>query len=391
MSKSVFSDKPLAKLYEYFDVEKEEDSAFVDLFNSLSDWLIAIDDNRSKIDTVIIRSTKMQNYTLINKEEKRFTLVWDTSFWYYYVQFLLVFFSYDSLMDCDIYDIKLEKWLSDTESFFCSRILDCFSERFSRCDEIKGLCSRFKKWFSNTNGVVTLNGTKETIDSIVLISKEFVIMHEFEHILYHLSPEIFNKDTKTFDDVLRYYCDVIIDEIDESITHIKSDDYKAIVKDVLINKDKPSYSELYGDFHAFFEVLIHHNENFNNTNQPFTQNASDYLYALKLLKVFESCINSTTETIDSWLSTEFQDKKYREKKVEETSIAYQKKVYNRDYLSVELVSISLILCAQEFCLDSKEFAASIDTSRFMLPYTEKIQPLLNRLMQILMTCLIREN
>ena len=116
-------------------------------------------------------------------------------------------------------------------------------------------------------------------------------------------------------------------------------------------------------------------------NCPFTQKVPDYLFAIKLLKIFESCLNYATEIVDCLLSTRFQEKAHRLKRVVKTSYAYQKTIFNRDYLSVELFSVCLMLYSEGFLLDREKFAASIDTVPFVLPYTKKMQPIFNELVQ----------
>lgn len=381
MSKTIFSDQKLVNLYKYCEVERADDLTFVELYKDLSEWLLAVNENRDSITTCVIRSNKAQNFTLLNREEKKFTIIWDVSFWHYYTEFLWTFFSYDCQMDYGFTDdLTKRSFWENTASFFKRSILNYLSERFSKDKEVIEMLSKFKNECCGTV-VVVHEGTKEIIDSIISISKEFVLMHELEHILYHLSPEIYNKDTKTFDEVLRYYCDELIDNIDENITHINAIEFKKIVNDVLINKDKTSYAELYGDFHAFFEVLLHHGENFQNTDCPFTSRVPNYLFAIKLLKIFESCVNYVTRIIDCLLSTKLQEKSYRIKRVEQISHAYKRTIFNRDYLSIELFAVSLMLFAEGFLLDQKKFAESIDTVPFVLPYSEIMQPQFNEFVQ----------
>ncbi len=387
----MFSDGSLASLYKYFEAEEAEDRTFVALYENLSDWLVAVDENRDSITTCVICSNKVQNFTLSNRKEKKFTLVWDVSFWHYYSKFLLTFFSYDYLMDSDVGHKKNEKFLfSNAESFFKSSILDYLLERFSRDKDVVEILAKIKSKHSNATGVYVRDGIKDVVDSIALISKEFVLMHELEHILYHLSPEIYSKDTKTFDELLQYYRDVLIDNIDENITHIKAIEFKKIVDELLSNKEKPYYSELYGDFHAFFEILSYHGENFKDVHFPFTSKIPNYLFAIKLLKIFESCINYITQIVDCLLSTKFYENAYKIKRLEEISSAYQKTVFNRDYLSVELVSVCLMIYSEQFMLDEKKFAESIDTIPFVLPYTEIMQPIFNEFVQELVAHIIYE-
>ncbi len=391
MTKPVFSEQSLAHLYKYFDVEKANDPIFVDLYNSLSDWLVAINENRDCIATYIISSGKAQNFIVSNHVEKKFSLVWDVSFWHFYTDFLLIFFSYDSLRNDVFLDSETkDRLLFNTESFFKNSILNFLSGRFLKNAAATNLFYELKNRHIVRPEFYTEVSIIQIINSIVAISKEFVLLHELEHILFHLSPEIYNKDTKVFDDVLRYYRDVLVDKIDENITHIPSDKFKDIVDKVLRDKDKNQYSELYSDFHAFFELLIHHGENFDDTNCRFSQNIPDYLFSIKLLKIFESCINYITNVVESVISTSFQNKNQRIRRVETTALEYQKTIFNRDYLSVEIFAVALMLCAQDFPLDQKKFAESIDTIPFVLPYTEKMQPTFNRIVQDLANRLMME-
>ena len=182
MNGSMFADQFLES-YKYFDVEKTEDLAFFDLYNSLSDWLIAIDKNRNNIEKYVIRSNKMQNFTLTNKEEKRFALVWDVSFWDYYINFLLAFFSYDFLLDCDIKDNNnVNMWFANTESFFCSCILNYLSERFSRYEEIVELCSKLKTNYNKKAALCIREGTKEAIDRNDVKEYDCVLKKEFNKV-----------------------------------------------------------------------------------------------------------------------------------------------------------------------------------------------------------------
>ena len=371
---SVFSEKTLSLLYRYFDVEKAEDPIFQELYNSLSKWLVAIDNNRDNIITHVIHSNKTQNFVVPKIEENKFFLVWDVSFWHFYTDFLLVFFSYESLMYDDFLDkATKERLLNNTTSFLKNSILNFLVARFSKNKDATDTFFSLKNVYYKSSEIHTNDKMMQIIQSIVAISKEFVLMHEFEHILYHISPEIYAKDTSVFDSILTYYHDTLIDHIDTDKTRISSVQFKRIVNSILKNKDEKQYSELYSDYHAFFEILLHNGENFQNKNLDFSKNIPNYLFAIKLLKIFSSCINYTTQIIDSVLTTKFQKRTKREKRIVDAYLEYQKTVYARDYLSIELFAVTLMLYAKEFPINLKNFAKSINTRSFVLPYTQIIQ------------------
>ena len=376
MANYFLGDKTLSIIYKHFNVEKTDDPVFTKLFNSMSDWLIKIDNNRDCIHPYIIHSDRAQIFVVPKSDKKNFLLVWDTAFWEFYYKFLLLFFLFDSYMKDDILHCKgEEEFYQRLTVLWKNSIIDFLSKRFSNNKEAVSFFVSFKE--SNMLKTYVTIDTMRKIDNILTISKEFVLMHEFEHILYHISNEIYIDDTIAFDNIVKYYRDHIVDELDESITHINPNKFKKILDGILDKKDMKLYNELYGDYHAFFEILDYNMENYKNTKDIFSKRIPEYIFSIKLLKMFESCINFVTQVVMGVLSTKYQDHEIREQHIIKIANDYQRIVYSRDYLSNELFSVAMILHAQEFPINLNEFIASIDTYSFVLPYTEKMQPLLN--------------
>ena len=71
---------------------------------------------------------------------------------------------------------------------------------------------------------------------------------------------------------------------DSEIIQADPEILKQSVEYIQNNKDGKDYLELFNDYHAFFEVMLHHQENIFDTCAPFTRNSQSYLFGIKLLE-----------------------------------------------------------------------------------------------------------
>ena len=376
MNSSVFSNETIAKLYSCYNAEAAEDAVFRELFQSLADWLIVVDNKREFIETFVIRSDKAQILVVPNENKSHYSLIWDMTFWDFFETFVISFFSVMSICSDDSLSEQLRKeLLSFAGIYFINCLIDYLERRFSAYAEINPLLDKYRSSEKMEFLYIHENLRAASIE-VCKLGKEFVLIHEIEHILYSFSPLVYKKDSSVFDEVLKFYHEVSLpfytDNSEIDVTLLDNS-----IEYIQKNRGGKEYIELYNDYHAYFEMMLHHNENFRDISLPFTKNYQSYYFGVELLKMFESCINCSTQKIEGALSTKFQTREQRKAKVEEIFQKCQRSIYSRDYLAMELIGTGLYWYADRFPLNKNEFIKSLDTKEFDFPYTNVLEPILN--------------
>lgn len=377
MNNIIFPNERIAALYSYYHVEKAEDKTFMELFHSLADWLEVVDQKRNFIDTYVIRSDKAQILVIPNEDKTRFSLIWDVSFWEFYEQFVRAFFSIMNIAsDENLPEANKRCFFVSTEKYFLNSIIDYLKKRFSAYKDICSLLEGYR--FESKDILLYIND--DLLDAsieVCTLGKEFILMHELEHILYFFSPEIYQQDSIVFDEALKWFHDEMLPFFNSEIIRTESEVLKMSVEHIQNTKDGKRYIELFNDYHAFFEMMMYHHENICNTSVPFTRNSQSYFYGVKLLKMFESCINYLTRVVENAASTKFQAVERRFAQVKKASEEYQRIIFSRDYLAVEIIWVGLFWYAEKFPIDRTEYLESLDTENFAQPYTKVLEPIIN--------------
>ena len=387
MNSSVFSNETIAKLYSCYNAEAAEDAVFRELFQSLADWLIVVDNKREFIETFVIRSDKAQILVVPNENKSHYPLVWDMSFWDFFETFVSCFFSVMSICSDDSLSEQMRKeLLSFAGIYFMNCVIDFLERRFSAYAEISPLLNKYRSAEKTAFLYIHENLRAASIE-VCRLGKEFVLIHELEHILYSFSPLVYKKDSSVFDEVLKFYHEVCLplcnDNSEIDVTLLDNS-----VEYIRKNRGGKEYIELYNDYHAYFEMMLHYNENIKDISLPFSKNYQSYYFGVKLLKMFESCINYSTQIVEGALSTKFQTREQRIAKVGEISQKCQRKIYSRDYLAMELIGAGLYWYADRFPINKDEFIESLDTENFAFPYTNVLEPILNTFVIKLVTQII---
>lgn len=374
----LFPNKGIEIFYSGFHPEKADDADFSKWLDVLEGSLTAIDQNRDAIDICVIRSDYAMIYVSPNKECTHFTLIWDVCFWELYEYFCATFYSILNIMEAPL-PVNVKYVLFDFScNYLNNKILDYLINRFSRYRKVVKSLEKSKKSMAFLYSVDASEEVDGSIHTLCDIGKEFVLIHELEHILYYLSPEIYEKDSLAFDHVLQIYQDDLLLLLDPDTFQNGNAEYEGAVEFVKNNKKSDAYRELYNDFHAFYELLWHNNENLTDGSKLFAPNSSRYLFALKVLKTFESCFNFITALIETAVSTRFLPLERRIEMISHTADESQRKIHNRDYLSGELFFTYLLLQAHNMGSNLDGFAESHDTGSMVVPYTEVMQPSINR-------------
>ncbi len=377
MSFSLLGDRSLDLLYEYYDIKATSDEEFLMQYSNLTRWLVQCYKNSTNVSYRIINSGRLAISTFPIKNKKTHILIWDTAFWDAYEQFLMAFFSFDAIMsDPFLDDQNREQFYNGTKAYFLGNTFRLVSNYYSTTPSYIASLNDINTY--ETPGILRLDvDLLSFIKEIISFSKEYILLHELEHLLKGWSPTVFNIDSKAFINAAKYYRDYIVDLTDKELTHIDSELFKAIISHVISNSDSALFSEIYNDYHAFFEVLLHHNENFKDKSRPFSENLPSYVVSLKLLKFFESYKSYVLKVAGKALSTSHLDKETRIHKIREAAQMASRAIYERDYLVVELIAITLIIQAKEFGIPYQDFSRTIDTLDFSKPYTDIMEPLVN--------------
>lgn len=378
MSFSILGDRALDLLYEHYDIKASSDEEFLMQYSDLTRWLVECYNNSSNISYRIISSGRLAISTFPIKNNTSHILVWDTSFWDLYERFLMAFFSFDTLISDPFIDgQKREQFWNGTTAFFLANTFRLIRNYYSTSPSDTTILNDINTY--EIPSMLRLDSQSLLfIKEIISFSKEFILLHELEHLLKDWSPVVFNIDSKAFINAAKYYRDHIVDLTSIELTHIDSKSFKSIISNVISDPESYLFTEIYNDYHAFFEVLLHHNENIKDTALPFSKNISSYFFSLKLLKFFESYRSYVLKVTGKALSTAHLDREKRECKIRETAQKASSAIYERDYLVTELISISLILQAVEFGIPYQDFSRTIDTLDFSKPYTDVMEPLVNK-------------
>lgn len=377
---SCFPFSDLSVLYSQYCVESVFDHDFDGLFNSFSDMLLKIHENRDMIDTCVIHSGRAEVTSIPIKGTSRYVLVWDQAYWEFYKSFVRTF--------CSLWNVFLDNTLSEEDKnaryfringFFTNTIINYLIHRFPADDDF---CAYMEKCRvdSKFSQLFLTDFYEDESENLLWIGKEFLLMHELEHVLYKYSPEVFAWDSQSFNEIIDWYHDTLLPLIDDSIIPNGPDEFKEAVEWIQKNKNSNYYVELFNDFHSFFEVLDYHRENYHDTNKPFTSKSQSFLFGVKLLKMFDSCKTFLTRSVEKALSTKYYPKKKRCEQVKKVCRECQSSVYRRDYLAVELMFARLLLHAERFPgFNMQSFSKLHDTMSFTSPYSNFLQPLLNEL------------
>lgn len=389
-SNSIFGYSPLDREYENYSVESVHDESFSELFYDLQYWLTKVYQNREHISCKVIRTGRSKIFSVRLANSDQYLLIWDVSFWDAYKKFLQAFFSFDTLMSNPSIDDKTRKsFWNNTEKFFRHNTFEFVKAYLSNYTSYTELFDNYKDPMDS--GAVAIDPEAFSyIDEIISFAKEYVLLHELEHLLSKWSPDVFLRDTAAFESVVKYYRDYIVDIIEPEIIPLGAEKYKRIINNML-NKGTDQYSEVYSDYHAFFEVLLHHNENFKDKSRPFSNNLPTYIVSLKLLKFFESYRNYMNAVIFSALSNAYLGAEFVQRAVHKMAAISSMEVYSRDYLVVDLVSVALGNTAEYFGVPSNSFYASIDTTEFARPYSDVMEPIYNDEIKKIIAYIIRNS
>lgn len=377
---SRFPRDTLSALYSQYNVERVDDYDFKGLFKSYSDWLSKIDENRSLIDTFVIHSGKAEISVIPINTTSQYVLVWDEAYWDFYDKFL---HSFNSLW-CIYCNNSLNEDLKNilymnVKGFFTNSIIEYLTQRFHTYSDFRALLKTYRV-DSQLARILISDTFINQSDNLLWVGKEFLLMHELEHILFNFSPEVFAHDSQCFDEAIDYYHDNFLPLIDESIIPGGSARLKPYVEQLQKDKNSNNYNELFNDYHGFFEIMDHHHENIRDTFTPFTPMSQTYLFSVKLLKMFDSCKNFMTRVIENALSTKYYPKEKRIERVNKVSSNCQSMILCRDYLAGELLFTGLYLCAKEFPgFNEQAFSEQHNTKDFTSPYSNYLEPIVKDL------------
>lgn len=370
---SIFEDRAIDLLYKYYSLQPSTDEEFVQYYTELTQRIASCAKNKEHIIYKIIHSGRSSISTFPIKRNESQLLVWDTAFWDLYEQFLVAFFSFDTQMSypANDQDAKTQFW-NGTENYLRSNTFQMVKDYYSTSPyniSLLEAANIYKKpsylWIDPQ--------TMDYIKEIISFAKEFVLLHELEHMLKEWDPEVFYSGSNAFINVAKYYRDHIVNSIDFESEPMDLERYKNIISDVSSDINSFLYSEIYSDYHAFFELLLHHNENFKDKSRPFSTHLPTYIVSLKLLKYFESYRNYVIGVIGKVLSSTHLEKSIRIQKILGAAQKASQAVYEREYLVIELISVTLGLHANEFNQSLDDF----DILEFSRPYTDVMEPLIN--------------
>lgn len=381
MNHSIFGERSVDLLYAYYDVKIANDEEFLQYYSDLTQWLVSCSENKEKIDYKIIHSGRLAISTFQVSRNKSQFFIWDTAFWDSFEQFLIAFFSFDAIMSNPTKDQQSRhQYWEGAENFIRGNTFRIIKNYFSTSPLYISILETIN-YYERPGNLKIDSHAFGYIKEIISFAKEFVLLHELEHLLKVWAPDVFLHDSNMFINVANYYRDHIVDllEIDDwEIKHMAPEQFKAIISNVISDTNNSLFYEIYNDYHAFFEVLLHHNENFNDKTRTFSNNLPTYIISLKLLKFFESYKNYVIGVTGKVLSTAHLDKATRMRKIFEAAQKASRAVYERDYLVVELISTTLGLQAEKFNINCQDFYKSIDTHEFSKPYTACMEPIVNK-------------
>ena len=290
-------------LYSGFDYSESSDPDAEALFNGLVKALITLDTNKQKLFFHVFRSSFGKIWSCPSDDEEMFSILWDTTQWELFDSFLDVIISatvFDSLSP-PIFSEKhcafqVQKLIFHSFSYFYEKYQNnyIFRDFFRKVKEQVSLFSNVPNCFTDI-----MHQTKQ---ELLFYAKMFVLLHEFEHILTRLCPEIHAHDLHFLLD--QFLCDQIEYTKDcQKVRGMPIQEYHAGLNK-LINPPSKDWEdqkeEIYGDLHAFTEMIAC--EKYNKAIKDHIENIPAMIISVKTYCMFRTFI-----TIPEFLVDQFNE------------------------------------------------------------------------------------
>lgn len=283
---------------EHFSAKPSFDEEAEHWFDDLCQFLERIANNREKVNLHIVEADRGSVFKL--EERGDFTIFWNTAYWKLCKRFMTTVLVCTNV-GCEGCKISLQmvfdainQLLFETYSYY---------KRYYRNNKVfSSLFSRLANEYSDYVELPWDNSSFEEVleGKDLSLSKLFVMQHEVEHILTKISPEVRDYDIQRFDEAIAIQIEKTKNE--EYIRGMTVAEYHAGLNKVL-NPPSEDWGkikeEMYGDFHAFTE-MVELSTRFTNMPKYFL--VGDMLLAVKTFNMFRTYCYVVPALI-SWLES----------------------------------------------------------------------------------------
>ena len=204
MNHSIFGERSVDLLYAYYDVKIANDEEFLQYYSDLTQWLVSCSENKEKIDYKIIHSGRLAISTFQVSRNKSQFLIWDTAFWDSFEQFLIAFFSFDAIMSNPTKDQQSRhQYWEGAENFIRGNTFRIIKNYFSTSPLYISILETIN-YYERPGNLKIDSHAFGYIKEIISFAKEFVLLHELEHLLKVWAPDVFLHDSNMFINVANY-------------------------------------------------------------------------------------------------------------------------------------------------------------------------------------------
>ena len=362
--------------YAGIDVIKCTDPVAEMLFDVITAILVTLDNNRGKLFFHVFRSDNGRIWSYIPKNNGAYSILWDINQWELFDCFL------DAIISESVFNHVVPPCVPEVQ---CDRLIKkMMYHTINYLYEKRKNNTLFHDFLQENKDILTpyscvQNNFSEVVTQIkqelTLYAKMFVLLHEFEHILTCLCPEIHDNDLHGLLDQL------LIKQIEltQDCQHVRGlpiQEYHANLKH-LINPSNENWvkrkEEIYGDLHAFTEMIAV--EKHNLSIKDYMENIPFMILSVKLYNMFRTFIS-----IPDFLLDQFQ----QESRNGITHDELNKNMQEFEQREIELRQVTLYDLTmmyyeyynKDVITESRRIFTGFIVSSFISTYRSTMQPLI---------------